>query len=417
MGGAVILVLAGCTEREESSDALSSQYSGGFSQRDSAGVLIAVTQAEIAQRPLGWTVDSVPSLVIGANNTPEEALYSVEGVTQLENGDLLVVDGGSAELRFFDADGDFAEAVGGKGEGPGEFVSPRLVPARRRDSLIVYDLGTRRLHLVSPESRAMRIVDQEVPRSHPEGNLLSAQAPRIEGAVRSAALLASDVSPRRPTQSGVGYRSLEYSWLDFMTQQTTPLLSVDIPRSWITIEEGRPPYSAVIPFTMRWVPATVSPGGALFSVGSAPEIREYGLDGDLRRVIRIDMEGRPVDAEMLEAAAAHSGATLPASEIYYANLYAEMSLPDTLPAFWSLVMDDRGWTWAEVFQPEYAREGDAPRTWVVFDSDGRARGTVETPARLEVVEIREDYILGIWTSELDVEQVRRYSLRREESQQ
>jgi len=85
-------------------------------------------------------------------------------------------------------------------------------------------------------------------------------------------------------------------------------------------------------------------------------------------------------------------------------------VPDILPAFSSLTTEERGCTWAEVFVPEHERE-DAPGTWIVFDADDRARGTVETPTGLDVTEVETDYVLGVWTSELDVEQVRLHTLR------
>ena len=38
----------------------------GFSQRDSAGILIAETTAEVAGTPLEWEIDPVPLLVLGS---------------------------------------------------------------------------------------------------------------------------------------------------------------------------------------------------------------------------------------------------------------------------------------------------------------------------------------------------------------
>ena len=51
--------------------------------------------------------------------------------------------------------------------------------------------------------------------------------------------------------------------------------------------------------------------------------------------------------------------------------------------------------------------------WTVFDPRGRMLGTIETPGSGRVTEIGEDYLLGIWTDELDVEQVRMYRLYKE----
>ena len=55
-------------------------------------------------------------------------------------------------------------------------------------------------------------------------------------------------------------------------------------------------------------------------------------------------------------------------------------------------------------------DGDAPSEWVVFDGSGRMLGSVTTPAGLEVTEIGEDFVLGIWRDELDVQHVQLYEL-------
>ncbi|HSJ24704.1 MAG TPA: hypothetical protein VK929_08565 [Longimicrobiales bacterium] len=90
------------------------------------------------------------------------------------------------------------------------------------------------------------------------------------------------------------------------------------------------------------------------------------------------------------------------------GVYELMGLPETVPAFQAIRVDHLGWYWAELFRPGE----DATAEWLVFDADGRARGIVELPGRLEVHDIGEAYILGRWTNDLDVESVRRYPLDR-----
>ena len=85
-----------------------------------------------------------------------------------------------------------------------------------------------------------------------------------------------------------------------------------------------------------------------------------------------------------------------------------MPIPVTLPAFQSLQIDEVGWLWAEVYEWDPVQ----PREWMVFDPEGRAHGTIRTPAGLEVHRIGDDFILGVWLDELRVEHVRRYTLRR-----
>ena len=88
--------------------------------------------------------------------------------------------------------------------------------------------------------------------------------------------------------------------------------------------------------------------------------------------------------------------------------YQEMPFPTTFPAFADLMKDPDGNLWVL----DYSRPGDDTRRWTVFSPEGRALGTVETPASLSVREIGRDYVLGVWQDELDVEHVRLYALRR-----
>lgn len=89
----------------------------------------------------------------------------------------------------------------------------------------------------------------------------------------------------------------------------------------------------------------------------------------------------------------------------------DLPVPDSLPAFQSLRVDASGWLWAQFYQAD----ADDPKEWVIIDTDGRARGLVRTPARLNVLHIGEDEIVGLYRDELDVEYVHRYELRRREA--
>ena len=83
-----------------------------------------------------------------------------------------------------------------------------------------------------------------------------------------------------------------------------------------------------------------------------------------------------------------------------------MPFPETMPAYESTwVVDEEGNLWV----PDYTLPAE-PATWSVFDPQGRLLGTVDTPAGGEVTQIGSDFVLGTWTDEMDVEQVRMYRL-------
>lgn len=80
---------------------------------------------------MGWEVDSLPDLVIGGGDSAE-LFHRVRGITGLPVGGVLVVDAGSAELRFFDSQDELLDRTGGRGEGPGEFLSDTHPLGRER---------------------------------------------------------------------------------------------------------------------------------------------------------------------------------------------------------------------------------------------------------------------------------------------
>ena len=90
--------------------------------------------------------------------------------------------------------------------------------------------------------------------------------------------------------------------------------------------------------------------------------------------------------------------------------YRKMPLPETMPAFENLVVDDAGWLWAELFR----FDKEVPPTWLVFDQAGRGRGSVRMPEGLRVHQIGLDFVLGTWRDRDKVMYVRRHALKRTE---
>src|SRR5690606_34032128 len=77
-------------------------------RRDSAGVAIVETPAEAWADDERWSVDPEPRLVIGLEESDAPYLWGkIVGATRLSDGSFAVADGQAAEIRFFDATGQF----------------------------------------------------------------------------------------------------------------------------------------------------------------------------------------------------------------------------------------------------------------------------------------------------------------------
>jgi streptogramin lyase len=140
--------------------------------------------------------------------------------------------------------------------------------------------------------------------------------------------------------------------------------------------------------------------------GPSAEVREYDVEGELRRIFRADIPGRPVTDSIMDAWIEHQFTRGQSSRSAWRERYESMPLPDTLPAFSALLVDDLERVWAGVYEPNR----DPPHRWVVFDREGRAPGTVETPAGLDVQAVTKDAVVGVWTDELGVQEVRVHRL-------
>ncbi|MFH1766106.1 MAG: 6-bladed beta-propeller [Gemmatimonadota bacterium] len=99
-----------------------------------------------------WTLSEAPLLEIGVREGDEAyQLHRVRGSVRLEDGRIVVLNAGSQELRYFDPDGRFLGAVGGQGEGPGEFQSPAGLRRGADGGLQVWDGSLMRVSHLDPE--------------------------------------------------------------------------------------------------------------------------------------------------------------------------------------------------------------------------------------------------------------------------
>ena len=145
------------------------------------------------------------------------------------------------------------------------------------------------------------------------------------------------------------------------------------------------------------------------------EIRVFGLDGTLKRIVRRDHDLVASTAAHIDAEIEQRVARVPEEEQAERRRelredFQEIPLPETFPAFAAATADLVDHLW--VRQYELPGEGGPNPVWTVFDPGGRVLGFVETPAGLDIYEIGEDYILGLATDELGVEYIQVWSLER-----
>ncbi|CAN5867053.1 hypothetical protein BH23GEM3_BH23GEM3_15150 [soil metagenome] len=379
--------------------ALTADEPDGVVVRESAGVRIVESPAALADRPVSWSLSEAPEVSIGVvEGDPSYQLFAVNGAAVLPDGGIVVANGGTQELRFFDREGRFARSVGRRGGGPGEFQFPGLLPAAAYDSLLIADFLVNRFTFIGSDGAVGRIVTPAgVPADSigwlPDGRLLMQ---------RSGATAAPD------TPEGILTNEITYVIADLDGGATQTLVQFPGARLFLSQSGGQIAFTQV-PFEGS-PSAAVGPDGFYLTPGTLPEVYVYAGGGALRRVLRVQRPLQLVERSEFDAyvQAQVEGASNPLTAVELRRRYARMPLPERRPAYQSLQVDAAGHVWAEHFR---AQAGDTPR-WTIFNADGSARGTMDTPPGLRIYQVGTEFVLGQMRDEFDVEYVVRYRLTR-----
>jgi hypothetical protein len=371
-----------------------------FVSEDSAGVAVRTTSCAAAMAEIGWTIDSIPDLDLGAGAPAAVQFSHVAGVASLPDRGVAVLDQGARELLYFNAQGRLVDRFGGEGAGPAEFELPFLVRTPARDSLLVFD---RRLQRFTSFS----VQDGGQPRIEKADEPWLRRTPAPLGIVKDRMLIEyTNLDYEMFQQSGAKQQDLKFLWVAPGSDDPTVLRTFQVKRLYIAVGEAGVPHGRSIPFS-AYPSAAVSSAGPVITSGSDFEILRFDTAGSLTQVLRVDCRRtlvRSRDFDIYRMLHSDDGGDPEAAW----RRFSDMPLPDSMPAFESLEVDGRGWIWAEVFEWDSRK----PTIWILFDSDGRARGSVSMPAGITVHEIADDFVLGVWHDEVGVEFVRRHSMAR-----
>jgi hypothetical protein len=366
-----------------------------YAVSDSAGVRIVVNERTSWGPDEGWSLSIEPMLEIGVvEGDPRFQFARILGVSGLSDGRIVVLDGGSAELRFFDAAGTYLGRVGGPGQGPGEFSRPAELLRTDGDTLIVSASANYEASWFDSQGEFVR-------RDRLDNGKLG-QIGRIWGCPHRPPLLPDatflacveegvkrDHHPEVPRVSHLLVRvPYDISWAD-----TVGTLYGFDPRLKLGAR------STVV--TAGGDPLRIYVGDPAFF-----EIDVYGDRGGRVASIRYPNGLRPIGQAERSAYAAyeeqHPLPPLPPS----LNI-GEFFAP-TLPGFNNLHYDPEGNIWAVEYAPPWEDASGA----LIFSASGELLGRVELPSGFAIHEIGTDNVLGVWRNDLGVEFVRNYALLR-----
>lgn len=385
---------------------------------DSAGLTI-VENSRLGWRGVPWMVASEPSVSIGVlAGTPDLQLFDIRDAARQSDGTIVVVDE-SRTVRRFDATGRFVGRSGGPGGGPGEFEEPADIRIAGNDAIVVWDARSYRISRLDrvgsfeemhplPLDDLMRVVE---PPLYPgsglllDGGKLLLQLASKGPVVGKAAALRTRPAGEQPHDRTYRERSgalivspglADVDTLAFFDGNEMALL---------------PPEAGSVPIPPAGAATTsvvARPDGRRVCVGTraTPEVRCFDPDG-AATIIRwsdrpVPLSASDVDA-WREAAIESWGPKMSRSDA--ASLLAEVATPESRPAYGRIVLDRAGNLWVQ-------RRGDDSSTaheYLVFDRGGIALGPVLLPP-VRILEIGEDYVLGVHRDELEVEYLHLYPL-------
>lgn len=373
--------------------------------RDSAGITLVESPALGPGADLGWMVDSVPLTDIGTLDGPSETqLYRVLDAKRLRDGSIAVLNAGTGEVRIFSSDAAHRRTLGGQGSGPGEFTRPASLHLWPGDSLGVWDARARRITLFAADGSLGRTLS--LPRT--EGGLPRSFSHRLPGG--ELAVLSFDLLADGPQN---GYRRIPVQ-VEHLDGEGAVIADLGIHPGGETVMtlSGEAVSITTLPFARGFVVAPHA-SETMVAPNDRLELRYFDAWGSLLRIARVADPPRLATVQDREAELQRRLAGAP--EEAHPGIRTQLREhpgPDTLPAFTSVMTDAAGDTWIETFR---SPADSGPGRWIVLGPDGGARGTVSLPAGIEVFEIGLDWILGLWTDDLDVEHVRLWRLVRGEA--
>jgi len=373
---------------------------GAYSVRDSSGVEIVSNPAAVPGDSLCPSVDSVPLLTIGGPDA--EGPYDVQrvgGALRVENGGVVVLDGATSELRFFDSAGRYARSVGRAGSGPGEFQRPAGLSWYASDTLAVGDYATARLSLLDARGRFLAAIPLQALRGAEylgrlgDGSLvLAAYHGYVAGSEASGRrrdpMHVVSLTPTGVVRDTIG----EFPGFELVVVADEQRMSV-----------------ALAPFG-RGTFVAMHDGRLHVADNAEYRVRVYQEGRRLELIVQREHAAVPISEADIRREMARRAPSTPSRPQLEAveQMLRRDQLPRSLPAHGPIFVDAEGWLWVRAYSD--ASEGDV--SWDVFDASGRLRCAVSLPAALYPREIGRDFLLGVSTDADGVEQVQLYRLRR-----
>jgi hypothetical protein len=350
-----------------------------------------------------------PLLQIGVATGAEELqLFRVSDVKRLSDGAIAVANGGSRELRLYEADGRHRATAGGAGRGPSEFRYPSALTILPGDTIQVEDFMDRVYFTANGDYVRREVADRGALAALWTVNGGSSEGGRwMADGTFFAPVYHWDQMP--PTPGPLFRPGMTF------VRVSADLATVDtlgdfggIEQQYLEVGGERGVMPAVPPFAANTSWALGAADGTIVAGDNAvPRIDRFLPDGShiLVRWTATEMTGSAAEVEEWKERQRNAEWTqgqLPMLE----RAWAAMDVPETKPYYGRVTTGSDGTIWAGP-----AEDGGQGTTLRAFGPDGRFLGTVSVPGRYTPHDSGPGWMLGVLRDENDVEFVQLFELK------
>lgn len=346
---------------------------------------------------------------IGDQAGEGQELFWVRDATVAPDGRILVLDGGSHSIRVYSGDGVFIRAVGGEGDGPGEYRGPWTFRRLESGDLLIYDRVAQRLTRLD---ESLDVVGTQ-PIIYDVGASIPVRG-RLRPLESGTVLIAGgDISMMEAARRPAGLHEDDLLVVAYRGGESIPILKR--PRGPTfgvrTRQQGLAP---PVPFEEALLYAAGRSGlvvgtthGTTFQLVNevGEPAAEFTADGSPRAVTPADWDRFQDEFRRTRS----TGVTIrglrtdPGPSVD--KFLRTTPRGRAFPLFDAVLVDEQDRLWVR----EYSLVGDTV-TWQIVDVDRGVVGRIALPRDWDLMEAGEAYVLVRERDELDVETVRRYAL-------
>lgn len=367
--------------------------------RDSGGVAIVENAPDGAERVPRWIVGPEPRRSIGASEgDPHYLFHDVLDARLLSDGRIAVVDWGSRQVRLFGADGRLVAAQGGEGQGPGEYLLPRMLWLLPGDSIAVYDPRQDRITVLATLPTGLDLARVVPTRRR---IMLPLPAGSLEDGRRLVVLHRpmDATTPIQPRMGALWALSLDSLASDSLMELPQGSFGRIPGGEKVGLAAGSPIFAGL----SGW--ARARGDRLVYGSGQAYTLRVADAHGTTTRIIRWHGPDRRVtEDEVRTWMDSMVARARPEQRPLERTRWENMPVAETKPAHGRILMDSAGRIWVNRWDLWADNLHDGPEWWV-FDPDGRMVATARMPDRFYALDLGDGVVLGSLRDDLDVERL------------